>query len=689
MTRSLYSICQHLAVVLFVIVTAVACGGGSGSAEPPTVNPPNGSVPASSTPTIVPLGSPRILVSDAATLNRYKSLLAVNAPAAVRFKNMIDVQISGANNYYGFQPWYAALMGQVTGTASYCSYAVTQTESFVQLEEALINANQRAVVAGDSYLEVGPLIGNLAMVYDWCRSSMTAAQRARWVTYANQAVWNVWHHNEAKWGNTTYPWSGWSIDNPVNNYYYSFLEATMLLGLATQGENTQASTWIEQFRTVKIENQLIPTFTRDLVGGGSREGTGYGTAMKNLWRLFDWWERSTGERLASRTPHTLASMAHLMHSIVPTLDKLAPTGDHARDSTAALFDYHRDYLQVLMRLFANERLTGTAKTLLAQSSVPVMANSFMVYSDFMYDASDIAAQPLANLATTYWGSGTGQLFMRASWTPDAAYANFICGPYTESHAHHDQGSFTLYKGNWLAYDANIDSHSGIAQGEGLHNLVRIEQNGAVVSQVEGAAPCQLRALADSALFTYGVANITPTYNGKSQVGKVEREFLFIKPATFVVFDRVQSAGAGIARVWSMNVPVQPSLNGGNFSVVRGTNRLDVMRLAPTGLTTTMHYWPTLDTDISSGYRIDVSHASGNTSEFLHVIGMDGAVSQAVSSDATGQLGTSITLADGRKALVRFSATGSGGTLDIRDAANASLFNGALPASVQVPTLFAN
>ncbi len=87
-----------------------------------------------------------------------------------------------------------------------------------------------------------------------------------------------------------------------------------------------------------------------------------------------------------------------------------------------------------MRLFANERLAGTAKTLLAQSSVPVMANSFMVYSDFMYDASDISAQPLTSLATTYWRSGTGQLFMRASWTPDAAYANFICGPYTESHA---------------------------------------------------------------------------------------------------------------------------------------------------------------------------------------------------------------------------------------------------------------
>ena len=72
----------------------------------------------------------------------------------------------------------------------------------------------------------------------------------------------------------------------------------MLLGLASHGENPDAPTWLYQFRTAKLRNQLFPTFNRDLVGGGSREGTGYGTAMKNLWRLYDWWERSTGDNVA-------------------------------------------------------------------------------------------------------------------------------------------------------------------------------------------------------------------------------------------------------------------------------------------------------------------------------------------------------------------------------------------------------
>ena len=31
--------------------------------------------------------------------------------------------------------------------------------------------------------------------------------------------------------------------------------------------------------------------------------------------------------------------------------------------------------------------------------------------------------------------------------------------HEERHAHHDQGSFVLFKGNWLAYDSNIASAS--------------------------------------------------------------------------------------------------------------------------------------------------------------------------------------------------------------------------------------
>ncbi|MFN0185169.1 MAG: hypothetical protein ACKVQR_15255 [Aquabacterium sp.] len=626
-------------------------------------------------------------MADAATLSRLRTALNGNLASATRFRNMVNAQINGAN-YYGFQPWYAALMAQVTGTASYCTYAVNRTESFVASEEALINANQRAVVAGDSYLEVGELIGNMAIVYDWCRAQMNTSQRTRWATYGNQAVWNVWNHTQARWGNTVYAWSGWSVDNPANNYYYSFLRATMLLGLATHGENSSAQGWIDKFRTDKIANQLVPTFNRDLQGGGSREGTGYGTALKGLFDLYYWWEKSTTQRIADLTPHTLASMDKFPHDMVPTLDRIAPTGDHARDSTAALFDYHREYLSILARLYPSDSMAGVVKTVLAQSSVPVMANSFEIWVDYLYDLTDLAAQPLSRLPTARWSNGTGQFSTRSAWATDAAYANLICGPYTESHAHRDQGSFVFFKGNWLALDANLFSHSGIYQNEAAHNLVRVERNGSVVTQVWNAS-CNLQALADTPHYSYARAVVTPMYAGKPTVVKMEREFLFIKPGTLVVLDRAQTSGTGVRRVFTLNLPAAPTISGAQLSVASGGNQLDVHRLAPTGLTWQAQAWPTLDADMNAGYRVDAGDTAGDSTVFLHVLGADRAVNTATRSDGSGTTGVQVSLANGGTALVRFSTSGSGGTLDLRDGTGTVLFNGALPTTVQTLPRLAN
>ena len=660
---------------------------GSGSTDTTT----SGSTSAGSTRPVQPTpgaNAPKVLLSDAATLGRLRTLLAMQNPAAIRFKQLVDKQIAGGKAY-GYEFWYSGMMSQITQDSKYCQHAVAGTDAFVASEEALILKNQRAVVAADSYLQVGALVGNLALVYDWCRGVMTAAQRTRWVNYANQAVWNVWNPREAKWGNTVYAWSGWGTDNPSNNYYYSFLRATMLLGLATRGENPQAQTWLDMFRTTRFENQLVPVFLRDLTGGGSLEGTGYGTAMGALFRLYDWWQRSTGENIANRTPHALDSLPYMMHNIVPTLNKLAPTGDHSRDSSASLFDYHRDYLMQLIRLYPDNPMAGIAKSLLAASSVPQMRNSFMAYVDYLLEHSDVPAQPLTRLSTAYWASGVGQFSMRSSWTATATYSNFICGPYKESHASRDQGSFVIFNGDWLALDANIFSHSGIQQIEAAHNLVRVEQNGQVVRQVYNSPRCAMQALTDNPSYTYALANVTPVYGSKGPVTRMEREYLFIKPSTFVVLDRAQTSGTGVQKIWTLNLPVAPTVEGARISMVQGNNRLDVHRLAPEGLTPRVVSWPVEVPDVKSGYRVDVSDSATDASMFLNVLGVNGSVQEAVRSDAAGQIGTSIRLSDGRTVLVRFSTQGSGGLIEIRSPSGGVQVSGALPTTVQAPPLLVN
>ncbi|MCK6490033.1 MAG: Ig-like domain-containing protein [Planctomycetes bacterium] len=637
-------------------------------------------------PYVIAASAPRLLVNDAAVLAELRRQLSDGLAPATRFRDMVLGEIADPGSRYGFSAYFAALMYQVTGTASYASFAHDRIMTFIAGEEALIAAGQRAVIAGDSYLEVGPLLGDVMLTLDWCPGQFTAGERARIIAYANQTLANLWNPAGASWGGVAYPWSGWSLDNPANNYYYSFLTATMMAGVATYGDNPQAQAWIDKFRA-KID-QLDTYFDANLAGGGSQEGTGYGTAMMNLFRVYYYWQKSTGENLADRSTHALNSAYWLLHATTPDSRFLAPTGDHARESSAALYDYHRTYLLALLTLHPGDPGARCGLTLLAQSGISAMANSMNYWSDWLFNQPDITALPLATLSTAFYDPFTGVFASRSGWDSAATYLYHIAGPFTESHAHQDQGSFVLWKGGWLFDDENIRSHSGLNQQPEAHNLVRFTAAGATVPQRVGGPETRMLAVADNAVFSYTACDLTPVYDGAAAVVLAQRELLFLKPGCLVVFDRADAGAAGVARVFSLNMASAPTIAGERLGLVRGGHRADCWRLAPAGLPWTTTAYTDAAEYPGGGVRAEASHASGTGSRFLHVIGVDGDVAAVAASDAAGETGAALTFADGRTATVRFRNAGPGGSLDLRTAGGTVLHNAALPATVVKPPLLA-
>ena len=583
---------------------------------------------------------------------RLANALATGRPGATRFKTFVDNWVAGID-YWGFRPWNAALMGQLSTDAKYCTKAVAVVEAHVAAAEAAIAAGNAPAVAGDSYLDVGTHIGDLALTYDWCFTKLTSSQKTRWLAYANQAVWNVWNPSQAKWGTKSKPWTGWAINDPSNNYYYSFLRATMLLGLATYGEDSQAAAWLTQFRDTKVLGQLVPTFDAELVDGCSREGTGYGSALGALFVLYDFWEASTGEDLASKTGHTRASMLTFMHQVVPTLDRFAPTGDQSRDSTAAMFDYQRTYLQTLVTLYANDPAAPRAAKLLASSSVPQMSQAFNAWGDFLYDYTG-TTQPLDGLNPTRYASGIGQVYARSGWDTHATWINLIAGPYTQSHAHQDQGSLMIYKDGWLAHDAVVHSHSGIRQETGMHGLVRIDSNGSPVRQIANTIS-KLVALRTGQNWVYAAADLTPAYNKHAAVGKVHREIVYLKPDVVVVYDRVTTA-TGTTQVWQLPSPARPTLSG-TTATLTGAHTLRVQRFAPSTATSSVYDYR-VDSDFSGGFRLDETTAGGDV-RHLHVLSIDNA---ATSATASGDSTVTVVLANGTSVKVAFNRDAFGATL---------------------------
>ena len=351
---------------------------------------------------------PRLLLKGT-TRTRLVNALTTGSPAATRFKAAIDNHLVN-NNLYDYEPWWGALLGQLTGTASYCTDSVARIDQWVAAAEADIAANVNPEVAGDSYLHVGDGIGGLALVWDWCPTFRTAGMTARWSAFAQQTLFNVWHPDTATWGSRSAPWSGWGTDNPRNNYFLSFVHATLLWGAAANGEHPAAAGWLAQAQ-VKIGHDLPIIHTTETPGGGLLEGTGYGTAIKRLLFLQHIWEASTGQRWADVSSSSEAWIRYELASIVPGNDFFAPIGDQARISDAPFTDYQREILLALAELHRG-RPWGRLARNRAGVFLPQMERLESSVFDFLYGTAD--AGTAAVMPLTYHAPGTGHVFTRSS-----------------------------------------------------------------------------------------------------------------------------------------------------------------------------------------------------------------------------------------------------------------------------------
>jgi hypothetical protein len=311
-----------------------------------------------------------------------------------------------------------------------------------------------------------------------------------------------------------------------------------------------------------------------------------------------------------------------------------------------------------------------------------MGQAFMFLYDFLYDQPALAPSSLSELHPAYHAPGTGQLYFRSSWEPDATWLGFVAGPYTESHAHRDQGSFLLFGREWLADDQNLRSHSGIRQEEQMHNLVRIDRGGETLQMINGGEPAVLTALYDSPEYSYVAVDAAPVYGGEAAIVRDEREALFLKPGVLVLFDRVDAA-ADTVRVWQLNSAFQPAPSGDVVAFAGATSDLDVWLLGPDGATTSVVDWTT-DDDMNGGWRLDVAHSSADgRSRFLHVLSLDGAVSGADAVTDGTLAGVDLVLAGGGTVEVRFESDEVGGTLRVLDGAGSETLSTTLEPGVAV------
>ena len=515
-----------------------------------------------------------------------------------RFRDWVDAAVAGRPGY-GFSPADAVLLYQISGKQHYCEFAVGEIDRQVTAADTAIAAGERPAVAGDSYLEAGPMIGALALGYDVCAAFTDPAQRTRWRAYAERTLANIWNPPAARWGDRATPWSGWGTDNPGNNYYYSFLEATMSWALAADD-----AAWLARLR-----ERLLPALTAyvaALPGGGSREGTGYGTAQMRLFALYRIWRDSTGEDLAAANGHLDDTIRFWVHATVPDFTQFAPLGDQARVSQPEIYDYQRRLMLEARALTRDAAVRDLATWWLSRIPLQRMTHGF----NARYDLLPAGTGGHAPAERDYQATGTGRLFARTGWNRDATWLAFTAGPYSVSHAHQDPGGFLLYRGGWLAVTENIWTRSGIQQGTEVHNVLRFERDGAVLPQREGTTSTMTADRAADGALTVK-ADLSPAYGSGSAVRTWTRELRFAEDGRLQIVDRYAVA-AGTRAVFQLDVPQQPVIDGREARA--GTLRLRV--LAPESARLGVHDWRSTDAgEFRSGWRIDVEAEAGESGEF--------------------------------------------------------------------------
>ena len=207
---------------------------------------------------------------------------------------------------------------------------------------------------------------------------------------------------------------------------------------------------------------------------------------------------------------------------------------------------------------------GTLQRLPARISKFVTIYPFMPFALTGFDPAEIRKVKVSPAAAKryFYNSGVGLLLMRSGVGKMDTFAGFRFGGDRDEHQHYDELSFVIYKNGFLALDGgtrcNASHHNMYAAQTVAHNSILIHQEKEPIAPFwrpwgvknptepvyshggqfrhKGGRALALQSTED---FIYAAGDGTGYYRPEKSK-EVIRQFVYIKPDIFVIFDRVES-----------------------------------------------------------------------------------------------------------------------------------------------------
>lgn len=367
-------------------------------------------------------------------------------------------------------------------------------------------------------------------------------------------------------------------------------------------ETTEAQDWARLARAVFDRTML--TFGTD---GYFYESFHYfGFAFRWMIRYFDVHKQVTGENLYEPMKSKFAGMKYFaMHSILPDRENVfdfADVGDGAlnRNGASKREKLYGEY-DILYR-FAGIYQDAEAQTVADFIRKETKLDTREPMWAFINHDANLKPAPLAQIPTRVYFDDNDTVFWRSDWTKNATAFAFRCAPpeghhaaklaakisdwrENTGHAHPDANSFIIWaNGKYLTGDTgylgikNTDDHNTILVNnrgqakDGVYEMFKEVSN-------EKLDKIRLAEVVGNKDFLYARGEASSGYYEDLGLKKFERNFLYVAPDYFVVWDELETEKPSEFS-FLLNADGEINVNANIADLINETATLRVIRAAP-------------------------------------------------------------------------------------------------------------
>ena len=469
--------------------------------------------------------------------------------------------------------------------------------------EPFIATAKKHVAAGvtNAHQDTHLALTEVALTYDFFYDALSPEDRSAMIAWLNGHL--------AKFT---------ADENAFHNSTLSKIECFLQIAYATANDNPRAMEFRDYAIKKLYEGLVAPALVEFGAGGGYTECGWYTRGC--LWNLVKGLEmarRFDGYDGFAKAPRFFYQrLAYEMLEGYPGFgeygaEHYAVEGDGA-NTYGGHTEYPRELRTVLAQYYRGSELARFVAAKRRAGSNPQVRLMDFLYEEDPDPAADLRTFPLAHAAT-----GIGKVYARSDWSDDATWLRFECGPFWNNHQHFEVGNFEIYRGAPLAtesgeYTEYGDSHAvNWLQRTIAHNCILVYEPDEKWPQLrDGGRNKYANDGGQNAKWGWPVQNV-PAWEAKrdtfergslvaydnhpeylfvagdcttayvpTKLGLWMRQIVFIRPATFVIYDHVVTTRPDFEKTWVLHTHNEPDIQGTKIAIANGKGRLAVETLLP-------------------------------------------------------------------------------------------------------------